>query len=420
VSDDLFDQYFALVKETEPPAIYHRWALLGVLGAWLGRSCWLPFGSGRIFPNQYIMFIGDPGARKSTAIKRACSLIHELGYDHFAPKKTSKEQYLADLTSDGPEPNKDDPTDFDILATDSTTPAESFINADEFNIFMGAGNLDFQALLGDMWDWDSPKPWQYRLKNSKSVSIFQPTINILSGNTPQSFNDCFPPASVGQGFMSRLILIYGERTNKRIPFPPAPDTEKQRAVMERLVRIRSRIVGEFARDKSATEALSLIYTSWPGVDDARFTHYNERRFTHLLKLCMLHAASRESMTIGLLDVVKSSTVLAYAESHMPKAVGEMGQSKASGAAQKIMQALHGANHPLGVKELWMVVKGDLERPADLSQVINNLLLADRVQAIDLTGGRGTGYLPKHKGVSRKVMYYDPKWLKGKELGDEQH
>ena len=416
MGDDIFDSYFALVKETEPPAIFHRWALIGVLGTWLGRSAWLPFGSGRIFPNQYIMFIGDPGARKSTAIKRACSLVETLGFDKFAPKKTSKEQYLADLTGEL-EVNKDDPTDFDVLATGSSTPAESFINADEFNIFMGPGNLDFQALLGDMWDWDSEKPWQYRLKNSKSVSIYQPTINILSGNTPQGFNDCFPPASVGQGFMSRLILIYGERTNKRIPFPSPPDPQLQRTVLEKLVRIRSRIIGEFNRNAAATDALSLIYTSWPGVDDPRFTHYNERRFTHLLKLCMIHAASRESMTIELQDVVRSSTVLAYAESLMSKAIGEMGQSKTSAAAQKLMTAINGAASPMTVKDLWMVVKTDLEKPTDLSQVINNLLLAERIQAIELSGNRGTGYLPRHKGVSRKVMYYDPKWLKGKELAE---
>lgn len=414
-NSDLFELYFRLCKETEPPPIFHRWALLGVLGAWLGRSCWLPFGSGRIFPNQYIMFVGDPGSRKSSAIKMASKLVESVGYYTFAPKKTSKEQYLADLTSGGIEEENLAAADFNILDTTSTVPVESFINADEFNIFMGAGNLDFQALLGDLWDWDSDKPWQYRLKNSKSVSIYQPTINILGGNTPQGFTDCFPPASVGQGFMSRLILIYGERSGKKIPFPPAPDPDLMRKLQEKLVLIRARSAGEIKLSQEARDSLAVIYTSWPGIDDSRFIHYSERRFTHLLKLCIIHAVVRGSMTISLLDVIRSSTILAYAETHMPKAAGEMGKSKTSEAGNKIMQALYAARSPLGQKELWAVVRTDLEKPTDLAQIINNLLLAEKIQAVELPHKKGHGYLPKLKGIDRKVLYIDQKWLRGKEV-----
>lgn len=413
--DDLFDMYFRLRAETESPPIFHRWALLGTLSAWLGRNCWLPFGQDRIFPNQYIMFVGDPGSRKSTAIKQACSLISALGYSHFAPKKSSKEQYLADLTRGGADEEKDAAGDFDILDTVSTVPVESFINADEFNIFMGPGNLDFQSLLGDLWDWDSEKPWEYRLKNSKHVSIYQPTINILGGNTPQGFSDCFPPASIGQGFMSRLILIYGERTGRKIPFPPPPDQDLLKAILQHLTTMRSRINGPMKLGQDAKDALTVIYTSWPGMEDARFTHYAERRFTHLIKLCILHAAARLSQTIELIDVVRSSTVLAWAETQMGKAIGEMGKSRTAEAGHKLMQALYASRKPLTNQELWKVVRMDLEKPGDLAQVINNLLLADKIQSIELGDKRGTGYLPKQKGIQRTVLYIDQKWLKGKEV-----
>jgi chromosome segregation and condensation protein ScpB len=99
---------------------------------------------------------------------------------------------------------------------------------------------------------------------------------------------------------------------------------------------------------------------------------------------------------------------------MPKAIGDMGKSKTSEAGHKIMQALYAARAPLSQKDLWNVVRIDLERPTDLAQVINNLLFADRIQAVDLPG-KGQGYLPKQKGMSRKVLFVDPTWLKGKEL-----
>src|SRR3990172_5559706 len=97
MKDDLFDLYFKYVEGTEPPAVFHRWSIVGCIGAYLGRQMWLPFGGSRLFPNQYIMFVSDPGTRKSTAIKRAAKLIGAAGFDKFGAQKTSMEKFLLDL-----------------------------------------------------------------------------------------------------------------------------------------------------------------------------------------------------------------------------------------------------------------------------------------------------------------------------------
>jgi hypothetical protein len=414
--EDLFELYFQMqLNRLEPPAIFHRWALIGVMGAWLNRQCWLPFGSGKIFPNQYIMFIGEAGTRKSTAIKEASKILQRLGYASFAPKKTSKEQYLADLTGSEEEGEEESIDAFSVLDTDTDVPRESFINADEFNVFLGMANLEFQDILGDMWDWDEPeKHWEYRLKNSRHVRIFQPTISILGGNTPNNFLECFPPASIGRGFLSRMVLIYGEKTGKKITFPKDLTQQQKDAMTEAFATIKQEVHGAFSISPEAEQALDLIYKSWPDMEDSRFTHYGNRRFIHLLKLCMIHSAARISTTVQIVDVVKANTVLAYAETQMPKAMGELGKSRTSEAAHKMMQALYGTRSPMTVADLWHVVRSDLEKPADLSQVINNLLAADKIQTIDLPGKK-QGYLPKQKGIDRKVLYVDPTLLKGKEL-----
>ena len=94
---DLFELYFEYVRDTEPPLIYHRWSLIAAVGAFLGRRYYMPFGDGRIFPNQYVMLIGNPGTRKSTAIKTSKKLLSSAGYDMFAAEKTTKEKFLQDL-----------------------------------------------------------------------------------------------------------------------------------------------------------------------------------------------------------------------------------------------------------------------------------------------------------------------------------
>ncbi len=415
----LIDLYLDLQKNTEPPAIFHRWAIIASVSAWLGRQMWFPFGPNRIFPNHYVMFIGDPGSRKSTAIKAARGLIRQAGYTTFAPKKTSKEKYLEDLTRGGEE---DEGTtsieEFSVLDTDDKVPRESFIAADEFNIFLGHSNLEFLEILGDMWDWDDEQDyWKYKLKNSKSVRIWQPTITLLGGNTPTGFAECFPLASIGQGFMSRLLLIYGESTGRKITIPAAPDEQKIMEMLKILSAIKQKILGPVKIESDAMHALDMIYKSWPELEDQRFKHYSTRRFIHLIKLCLIHCAARVSSAISLQDVIQANTVLAFAETQMPKAIGELGKSKTSDAANKVMQALYATKKPMFAKDLWQVVRMDLEKPTDLSQILHNLEQADKLQVIHLDEKRH-GYLPKQKVIGRQLLYVDRKYLNGKEVPGE--
>lgn len=421
---DLFEAYFEYRRDTEPPAIFHRWALTACIGAWMGRQCWIPFGSSRIYPTQYIMFIGDPGSRKTTAINMAVQLLRSLGYKTFAAQRTSKEKFLMDLAGDA-EPEtvaaklksaQEVLDELTYLDTDKTTPKEVFVNADEFNNFMGPGNLEFQSILGELWDWDNADVgYSFRLKNSKSLDIFQPTVTILSGNTPSNFALCFPAASIGQGFMSRLILIHGESTGKKIPFPVEPPAAQKERLLRMFLHIKKTVHGPMIFDPEAKQMLDLTYRTWPELEDSRFKHYSTRRFTHLLRMCIVYAVARCSQTIEPIDVIRANTALAYAETLMPKALGELGKSKHSEAANKIMQFLFNAKEPVQQDTLWKIVHSDLDKPADLVQVMSNLQYADKVQIVTSDNTGKKGYLPKVKTINRKINYIDFNYLRGKEL-----
>lgn len=429
---NLFDLYFQYVEGTEPPAVFHRWSLIGSIGALLGRQLWFPFGSSRIFPNQFIMFIGDPGTRKSTAIKRAAKLIGLTGYDKFGAQKTSMEKFLLDLQDDGAEED-DTAVEYkggkkrdaiDILSSlnlkldgDSSDdiPREMFVAADEFNNWIGSGNVTFQSLLGELWDWDEPsRPYKQRLKNSKSVSIYQPTVSILAGNTPQAFSDCFPLASIGQGFMSRLILVHSEPSGVKVTFPKEPSKELTAQLILHMQRMKSVCIGAVTMEEDAASALDLIYKGWTDMEDTRFKHYSSRRFTHLLKLTMIVCAARLSTHFTVQDVLYANTVLAFAETTMPKAIGELGKSRNAEAANKIMQVLYSAREPKLAQELWKVVQNDLDKIGDLASLMVNLEQADKVQRIKTATGK-EGYLPKQKPMSRTLPFTNFEILKGREF-----
>lgn len=423
----MWEAYFEYRRETEPSVIFHRWALIGCISAWLSRSVWMPFGSQRIFPNQYIMFVGNPGSRKTTAINQARSLLDGCGYDSalYAADKTSKEKFLIDLSGQDIDlavkgnrsKSADDILDqISVIDIDDGIPKEVFVVADEFNDFMGNANLEFQSLLGRFWDWDKESgPYSHRLKNSKAVNIYQPTVNILAGNTPQGFADCFPLASIGQGFMSRLLLIHGEPSGKKYAEPPIPNQRQAEELMAWLYQIRAKCNGPMSKTEDAKNALHMIYHSWPELEDSRFSHYSTRRYTHLMKLCIVFACARLSREINKQDVIRANTVLAYAETNMPKAIGELGTSRISQASNKIMQFLYEARVPKTTQELFKVVRNDLEKPGDLHSLLVNLTMAEKIQLISLPDGGKQGYLPKRDAINRKVMFVDHEYLRGKEM-----
>ena len=432
----LFDLYFAWVKETESPAVFHRWSLIASVGAMLGRQVWLQFGDSRLFPNMYVMMVGDPGTRKSTAIKRAAKLIKRAGYDTFAGNRTSKEKFLIDLSGEVHEPggesdfakakrsNKDADT-ITILKslnlpggsgssdTSNSVPREVFIAADEFNNFIGTGNIDFQSLLGELWDWDDPDlPYTQKFKNSRDVSVYQPTVSILGGNTPQGFAACFPLESIGQGFMSRLLLVYGQDTGKRITFPVTPSEEETAELVRMLLEIRSKVVGAVTLHPNARNLLDTIYKNWPHMEDSRFKHYSTRRFTHLLKLCIVCAAMRVSTHVTEDDVYLANTLLSHIEGMMPKAVGELGRSKNAEAANKIMQVLYDAKRPMSAKDLWPTVSNDLDKFTSMGELLAGLQAAQKIMYVKT--GEAEGFLANQQSGTRKVLFVRWELLKGKE------
>lgn len=422
MTSSLFDTYFKYAERTEPPLIFHRWSLLTCLGAYLGRQYYLPFGDFKIVPNQYVMLIGDPGTRKSTAIKLAKRITSAAGYDKFSAERTSKEKFLLDL--EGVE------DDEGSVASNSSVmrnlfgddfvggdPREVFITADEFNEFVGSSNLEFLSLLGSLWDWDDPSaPFKQRLKTSRSVSIYQPTVNILAGNTHAGFSEAFPPQAIGQGFLSRLVLVFGENSGKKIAFPEKPSDSLKQEIVNTFTEIRLHVNGEATMTDKARSMLQTIYNSFEGLEDARFKHYSTRRYTHLLKLCLLTAAGNLRTEICAEDVLFANTLLTFTEHKMPNAMGEFGKAKNADVAARIISVLSEAKTPLDIPALWKQCQSDLDKPEDLNKLLAGLVQGGKIQYVARTKtGNVQGYMIVRKMLSNKNVYVDYSILKESKL-----
>lgn len=383
---DFFKKYFEFVGESEAPTLYHRWAACSMLGAMLGRQVWLPFGHGTIYPNQYIMLMGSPGTRKSSAIGIARKLLEKTGYTRFAPDRVSKERFLMDMRS-----ITDEDLDRDLHELVLDKPSELYVVAEEFTDFVGQGGMEFMTMLTKLWD--NLDVYTHPKIHGKSIVVEKPTVNIIGGNTVQGLALAIPPEALGNGFMSRMIMVYAEPTGKKITFPKPVSQKVREELIDHLQYMQNNMKGELEYSEESLTLFDRMYKEFKDVEDSRFKHYSTRRFTHLLKLSMVIAVANHRMIITEEDALNANTLLHYTELRMPKSLGEFGKSKYSEVSNTIIDILNHAVKPVTMNQLWKAVAKDLSKITELGDIMKNLMHAGKVQVITMQGVQG--YMPLH-------------------------
>lgn len=394
--EDFFSTYLKYTDETEPPKIYHRWAAISGIAAILSNQYYFQHGAFVINPNLYIFLMGVSGCRKSVVINFMKKLLRKYGYNTISADKTSKEQFLIDLAESSKVNVSDDQAIENFLNSVQETKediSETYILADEFNDFFGSTYvLDFITCLGKLWDHEGP--YSSKLRNNKSLIVPQPIINMLCGNTPTNFARIFPPEILGQGFFSRMLLIHGEPTGKKITFMKEPDPQVTAHIIDLFHRIKTEVRGRTVVSPIAMKLIDKIYKSPINFYDVRFESYPTRRFAHLIKLSLILSAARLSTTIEEQDVVKANTFLTYAEHFMPKALGEFGKAKNSDVSHKVVQFIENSESPPQLSDIWIQVSNDLDRMEALADIIKSLQIAEKIQSVKDSNGRFVFLLKK--------------------------
>lgn len=371
MSENLFDLYMDWLDETESPLVFHRWTLVSTISTILGRDT--VFGEGtalQTYPNQYITLVGPPASRKNTAMRYQKQLLQAVGFNNFSSDRTSKEKFIQDMQEGFSESTED------ILNLDISGSSEALIYAPELQDFLGMGNMDFISFLTNMWDM--PEEYSHRLKNSKSSRLVKPTINLLGGATAQTISEIFPAAVAGQGFLSRALLIYGKGARKKITFPKQPCGETFNILVDALKTIKNRSNCHAILSAEAEQMLDEIYKSWKPIPDSRMETYSGRRFTHLIKLCIVVAAAHLSYSSNGLEitaehVVYANSMLSFVEGFMPRALGKLGSSRTMELQSKIMGTLEASPDGLNFIELHKRLTSEVENIHALAEAVKLMI-----------------------------------------------
>lgn len=391
----LLKDIIKLAENQEAADFSYLWAGLSCIAAQLARNVYIPFGNGKIYPNLYVMFVGDPGKRKSTAIKDLKKRIKAAGYQNICGDKVTMQKYLLDLAGVGEGSIEDSNiTEFNLgITLGANDYVESYINQDEFSDFIGINNYPFISLLGNFWDID--EPYVYRTKNGQSIEIPSPIVNILGATTPSQFNTIFPPAISEQGFLSRLIIVNIPESKRKIARPLPSDASVIEKVVDGLKAVR-KLSGELVMSDAVWDKLEEIYLSWKPVEDTRFAHYSTRRHTQLLKLCILSACSRYTIEMSVDDVVFANTLLSFTEHFMPQALGQFGKNKDGDVNSKVISYLR-SSFPTAKSLQDIIIPISTETDVlSLQKILTNLVVAEKVVAT--SNGKYLPKLPSYKDI----------------------
>lgn len=399
LTNPFLQEYLEYVEDTESPRIYHVWSAISSVGAALGRRVSFPFGIGPIYPNEYILLVGPPATRKSTAINIAGRLIKRATSIRIAPEDTAgKRQGLIAAMEDRSEEERTvEDIDMADIATFMQKVGETKVSLDtsdrhtlyaiasEFSIFLGQNSNEMINFLTKVYDGED---YGYRLKN-QDLKLTEPLMSLIGGTTPTSIVETFPNETIGQGLMSRIILVYANKKYKRIARPKQLDPDLENNIRELLNYIYLNFRGEFTETDKAREMSIALYDKEIELEDPRFVYYCDRRQIHHIKLAMCLAAGRRSMTIEMQDIQEADTILKYTEEFMPEALGEFGLSPLAAAKQKLWEFIqhhHGA--PILEHTLVSVMSRDMRR-VDLLNTLAEMISQGRINRFD--GDYGTMY-----------------------------
>jgi len=190
------------------------------------------------------------------------------------------------------------------------------IAADELGTFIHKYDKEMVDGLSAFYD---PDPYgQNRRGRDIKIKIKSPQLNILCGSTPSNLMELMPEGAWGQGFTSRIVMIFSDERPIGDDFAAISNGLSEDLQYD--LGIINSLHGEF----SVTEDYRNLVNLWrqggelPAPAHPKLIHYNTRRRVHLYKLSMVSAVDRGNvLLLTREDFNRAMNWLVNAEKFMP-------------------------------------------------------------------------------------------------------
>lgn len=370
--------YMIYTAGNEAHPTYHMYSALVALSSIVSRRVWIDLGYFQKFANLYVVLVGPPGNRKTTAMSICKALMKEIGEINYSAECQTKESLSVELQSYQ--------TSF-ICKAVGPAPiqyAPITVCVTELSQFLGIASAHMIDFLTTIYDCNF---YDLKTKNKGKQEITGPYLVLLGCTTPAWITSRLREDVISGGFSRRAIFVYETDKANRIAFPEV--TQEAKDAWDRVVkysRVIQNIGGPF---KWASDA-HRFYRDWYDTrtipNDPTTQWYYETKHDQLLKISMLVALSeRPELVLEKSHLEFSLEILALVEKNLPRVFEGLGRNELSAVATAIMDIVR--LKPIPEKRLQYMMFKDAS-PDEFAKILYHLEKTDQIERVKGKGEDG--------------------------------
>lgn len=378
--------YLQFTSGTESPLQYHQWSCLSSLSVLAGRRFWFNLGPIRFYPNLYVVLVGHPGVKKSSAMDRAKDVIR--GVNQESPQKIpiaaaqATKEFIAKAMSNEKFQGKR------FFKNNGITEEynQYAIFATELTQFIGVNPIGMLDFLTTVY---TEKVYDCDTKGQGSDLVVGPYITLLACLTPEMLKGFLKMNILTGGFARRTVFVFGS-SGGIIPIPSF--TPAQAAAQQQCIHHGKRLQqysGEFLFGPDAKEWYENWYTKLhtnitevakPATEGwYRTKHEILFKITMLIALSEFQDGSPMLLETGHFEIAEKRFLLPM-EQNLERVFEGAGINPNAQAAVQICRMLEALDKPMGRKKLEAMFYDQVTDLNALRDTLTHLVAVGRLES----------------------------------------
>jgi hypothetical protein len=313
---DWLGAFLDITSELESPFEYFQWSGLSTIAAVAQRKIYMESQAFFAFPNMYIVLVGPPGSKKSTAIRAGRKLLQKVPGINLSSDAPSVAGLMQEFT--------------EIAGVQKDHQSlNAFIS--EYGSLYENATETMTGFLTAIYDGDSDYIKRTRIGGKEHIPF--PWLNLLAGTTPTWLGDNLRKSAVEGGLVARTLHIYSEEIILQNPFPEyTPEIKRVEELLINDLSHMSVLQGQFSFEGGKGADAYNWFAEWyldrsrfPKISDNRTAGYYVRKPIHLLKVAMSVSLSKsDSLQLSLENLQIALALLDRIEPGMSRAFSAVG------------------------------------------------------------------------------------------------
>lgn len=311
--------------QAESPLPYLQWVALATVAGAAQRKIYMDMLYFTVPSNMYVVLVGPPGSKKTTAIRQGKKLLAKvpgINLTSDAPSVAGIMQEFSEI------PN----------------PAHQSLNAFIYEMSSLYENAkdSMSGFLTAIYDGDDDYIKRTRVGGKEHITA--PWLHLVAGTTPTWLADNLSRAALEGGLVARTLYIYSDEIILKSSRPKRmPHHERLREDLAHDLAHISALSGEFDFEGGENGEAFQWFDAWyldkrriPQPYDNRTHGYFIRKPIHLLKVAMALALARgDRLVLDKDTLLLAKAFLESIEPGMKKALAAVGGNRSANDLERI-------------------------------------------------------------------------------------